>query len=580
MKTYGSVSHEPDHRAWIIETDPNVAIRLKRVFAKIDTGSFGRHRLSDNVENCRDLEWFLVRFPMVLSEDNRAHLTRQAAEHKDQQSIAQQLLDGRIPAPNLPLALPLRKYQLEAVAVLLKMRRLLLGDDMGLGKTVTAIGLFTEPKALPALVVTLPAVQIQWQQEIARFAPHLRTTILKKGTPYAFNRKDAGKRAGQRALPGGMPDVIISNYHKLAGWADTLGGPIRSVVFDECQEVRIPDSAKYKAAKHISEGADYCLGLSGTPIYNNGVEFHSVMDVIHPGALGTRGEFVNEWAHGTAGRESIDDPKAFGLHVRETGLMIRRTRADVGRELPPVTRVPHHVDCDLEALDKVSNACRELALFILGRGASPLKRKEGDQQKGELMQASEELSNKLRQATGIAKAPYVAEFVRMLVEQGEKVLLMGWHRAVYDIWNDRLKDVPRVMFTGTESPTQKEAAKQAFIRGDAKVMIMSLRAGAGIDGLQRVCRTICFGELDWAYGVMEQNITRLDRDQQPRQVVAYYLLSQFGVDPIMTDILNLKGAQLEGIRNPKHALVEALQGDPQKIKKLAEAYLAQQNVRT
>jgi SNF2 family DNA or RNA helicase len=515
---------------------------------------------------------------MVVCDVDRERLAARSAEHQEQQSIAQQLLDGRIPAPNLPLALPLRKYQLEAVALLLNAKRLLLGDEMGLGKTVTAIGMFTEPKSLPALVVTLPSVCIQWQQEIARFAPHLRTTILTKGTPYAFNRKHMKGGEAQRAMPGGLPDVIITNYHKLAGWSETLSGVVRGVVFDEAQELRIPDSAKYKAAKYISEGADYCLATTGTPVYNNGVEFHSVMDAVRPGALGTRSEFVNEWAHGTAGRERIDDPKAFGLHVRESGLMIRRTRKDVGRELPPVTRVPHHVDCDLEALNKVSNACRELALFIIGKGASPLKRDEGSK-KGELMQASEELSNKLRQATGLAKSGYVAEFVRMLVEQGEKVLLMGWHRQVYAVWQERLKDIPHVMFTGTESPTQKEAAKQEFLRGHAQVMIMSLRAGAGIDGLQNVCRTICFGELDWAYGVMEQNITRLDRDGQPRQVVAYYLLSEFGIDPIMTDILNLKGAQLEGIRNPKHALVEALQGDPERIKKLAEAYLAQQGTK-
>jgi hypothetical protein len=39
---------------------------------------------------------------------------------------------------------------------------------------------------------------------------------------------------------------------------------------------------------------------------------------------------------------------------------------------------------------------------------------------------------KMRQATGIAKAPYVAEFVKLLLESEQKVVLFGWHRDVYD----------------------------------------------------------------------------------------------------------------------------------------------------
>ncbi|MFH4122341.1 ATP-dependent helicase, partial [Acinetobacter baumannii] len=52
---------------------------------------------------------------------------------------------------------------------------------------------------------------------------------------------------------------------------------------------------------------------------------------------------------------------------------------------------------------------------------------------GQKLRATEEFNIMMRQATGIAKAPYVAEFVRMLVESGESVMLYGWHRDVYNI---------------------------------------------------------------------------------------------------------------------------------------------------
>lgn len=442
--------------------------------------------------------------------------------------------------------------------------------------TAVGVGLFADPSALPALVVTMTHLPTQWQNEIARFAPKLRTHILRKGTPYPLDLADTGGKGRQLGLPGAMPDVIITSYSKIAGWAETLAGRMKTLVLDEGQELRHSDSQRYGGAEHIARGAEYVLMTTATPIYNQGGEFHSVANIVRPDALGTREEFIREWCNQSyrAGSETIRDPKAFGEHVREIGLMVRRTRADVGRELKPLTRVMHHVEADLDALDKVSDACRELALFIVGRGASPLKL-EGEARKGEAMLASEELSNKLRQATGIAKAPYVAEFVRMLAESETKIVLYGWHREVYRIWLEKLADLQPVMYTGSETAKEKDAAKDAFINGDARILIMSLRAGAGLDGLQKVCRTLVFGELDWAYGVHEQDEGRLDRDGQTEPVFAYYPTTDTGSDPIVLDVLGIKRNQLEGLRDPKMATIERLQLDPDRIKKLAAAYLDQ-----
>jgi hypothetical protein len=116
------------------------------------------------------------------------------------------------------------------------------------------------------------------------------------------------------------------------------------------------------------------------------------------------------------------------------------------------------------------------------------------------------------------------------------------------------------MFTGSESPVQKEEARQAFLSDQGSVLIMSLRAGAGIDGLQHKCRTVVFGELDWSPGVHEQCVGRIHRDGQPDPVVAYFLVSDFGADPIIVDVLGVKRAQIDGVRDPNAALVEAGRG--------------------
>jgi SNF2 family DNA or RNA helicase len=562
LKAYGWLYYDWDRRRWVMETEPHVSLQLKRVFPKISKASMGEHELSDTPENARQLEWFFMRYPLRMYPGLEERLKQRADVHRGQQEACESLLAGtRAPEP-IKLALPLREYQQLAASMMLTMRSLILADDVGLGKTASAIGMIADKRARPALVVTLTHLPHQWQAEIRKFAPGLRTHILRGTAPYK--------------MPGGVPDVILTSYSKLAGWAETLAAlGLKSITFDELQELRKPDSQRYAGAVHVRASCTYAAGLTATPIYNQGSELHAVASVIRPDALGDRVEFVREWctASAVSGREYVADPRALGLHMRDIGLMLRRTRSDVGRELPGLTRIPHTVAADLEALERVGDACRELAQFILG-GKRP-ERLGGQSDKGAHMLASEELSVRLRQATGIAKAPYVAEFVRLLCESGEKVLLFGWHRMVYDIWRERLADLKPRMFTGSESANEKEEARMRFCDFDTQVLMMSLRAGAGIDGLQHHCRTVVFGELDWSFGVMEQCEGRIARDGQKDPVMSYYLVADAGSDPIVSDVLNLKGGQLAGIRDPKASALEKLQSDPDRIKKLAEAYLKQ-----
>lgn len=347
-----------------------------------------------------------------------------------------------------------------------------------------------------------------------------------------------------------------------------LEGVVRKVVADE---VRSPTNVfDLEMDGHPSFVANGVLvHNSATPIYNYGGEIHNVFQVLRPGALGTFSEFVEEWCSGNSGKESVTNPKALGTYLRDQGFMIRRTRHDVGRELPPITIVPHRVESDPEALNRVSREAEQLARLILSLN---------EKRRGEQWQASEHLTNMLRQATGIGKAPYVAEFVSLLVESGERVVLFGWHRSVYDIWLDRLKQYHPVLYTGSESPAQKAAAKRLFSEGKSKVFIMSLRSGAGLDGLQHLCRTVVFGELDWSPQVHLQNIGRVARDGQPDPVVAYYLLASDGCDPVMEQVLGLKKAQWDGIRAPTEAMEDPLADgtiDVNKVRTLAEAFINQ-----
>lgn len=548
MRTYGTIQLAGDY--WNIDAEPHVVIRLKRLFAKLGKGA-NKLSIRHTPDVARDLQWVMERYPLEISESDRKLMDQATALHIERSERFVRILTGDAAPREFQLALPPRDYQRVAADLALQQGGLLIADDVGLGKTVSSICMLTEPSTRPALVVTLTHLPKQWAREVARFAPRLRTHVLKRAKPYQ--------------LPD--CDVIVTSYSKLSGWAPALVGAVRTVIFDEVQELRHNDSNRAKAAKEIAEKCAYRVGLSATPIHNYGNEFFNVLDVLSPDALGERHEFVTEWGGDadTRGNVKIKDPKAFGAYLREQGLMLRRTRQEVGRELPGLTIVPHTVESGdvFEALEKDGGAdVTELARFILDRQGKGI----------EQMQSRGELDWRLRQATGLAKSKYVAEFVRMLVENGEKVLLYGWHHVVYSTWEDRLKDLGVVKFTGEESQAQKQAALDAFKSGDAQVLMMSLRAGAGIDGLQHLCRTVVFGELDWSPSVHEQATGRVYRDGQPDPVVAYYLTSDEGSDPVVQSVLGVKRGQLEGVRNPDQALFETVKANG--VVELAKAVLA------
>lgn len=555
---YGKVAYAGRH--WVVAAEPFVRARLKRVFARAPQQAADLIHISATPENTRDLRWFLLRYPMEV--DRPDVMTRLADEHCTMERGVAELLAGHVPPPEIALALPPRQYQVFVDQLLEVKHGFLLADDLGTGKTVSAIVPMVRPENLPVLVVCPAHLPGHWVHQLSRFVPQLRAHVLRTTQPYDLARPP-GSRRTRTPLP--FPDVIISSYHKLRGWAEVLRPVIRYCVFDECQALRHPGTAIHNAAVHVAGGASRRLGLSATPFHNMGSEIFNVIDVLSPGALGEKDEFDREWCTAEPGEKSrLRDAKLFGNYLRREGLMLQRSRAEVGRELPALTKVVHHIDADRKALDELGGDAVVLARIVLAHG---------EQFRGQKMRAAGDFDALLRQATGIAKAPYVAEFVKMLLDSGEPIVLFGWHRAVYHIWLEALASYKPVLYTGSESPTQKEAALADFCRGRSQLMIMSLRAGLGTDGMQEVCRTGVFGEIDWTPAVHRQCTGRFHRDGQQNPSTAYFLLSDSGSDPVMAEVLGLKREQIEGVLHPDAPLAERVDAGGSHIRRLAHAFL-------
>ena len=210
--------------------------------------------------------------------------------------------------------------------------------------------------------------------------------------------------------------------------------------------------------------------------------------------------------------------------------MLRRTKGDVLKQLPPKRRLVQEIDWD----DAVYRSMMLPAMDMLDE-----LRVVSDESRRALLE--DRVCQQQRQATGVAKAPYVAAFVRSLVEGGEKVLLFAHHHAVMDLYKQELKSLHPVFITGRETDAQKDAAAQKFMAGGTDLCVISLRSASGLNLQRATC--VVFGELDWSPAVHSQAEDRAHRIGQEDSLACYYLVSPKGSDRDMQDALGLKVSQ-------------------------------------
>ncbi|OHU47176.1 hypothetical protein BKG82_26325 [Mycobacteroides chelonae] len=553
--------------AWEIDADPDVMTRLDRIFPRCERSDTGNLRLAATPEIAAELAWVLKRWRMDASRADLELLAQEAAAHERAEQMVQQILAGQSPLQASPdwiqPTVTLRDYQRQARDLVWANGGTLAVHDLGLGKTLTSLAVLENPDARPAVAVTLAGrMPKQWTKQLNRFYPDLTYMELTTTEPAKQPLEVDGK----------LPDLITMNYHKLSDWQDVLKSVAKTVIFDEVQELRRCSSKKYTAARSITSRADYVIGLSGTPIYNYGAEAFHVVDAIKPGALGTQAEFAREWC-GTTGLDTktrVLNPKALHAHLEAMGLMHRCDYDKAGIPKPKTNAVQQYVPSDPDVLERLRGNAAELARLILDQNTKPQER----------FKLAGELDWRLRQETGIAKAPFVADFVKMLLDgDREKVLLFGWHLQVYDIWADMLAEYRPRFYTGQASPKAKDRAVDAFLEGDCRLLVMSLRSGAGLDGLQEVCSTAVFGELDWSPGVHTQAIGRVCRPGQLKEVDSFFCVTDAGADPFMMETLDIKALQAHEFVDPDSDVREPtpleIQAQRDRMKRLAATYVAQ-----
>ncbi len=528
QRTYGVLSFNKRRKCWTVKGDPTVTELCKRLFPGTDTNRRGEARFTAHRRIVGDLNWLMLRYPLIVKKQDISRWEAALAEAREY--VVKRELAFRMPervAPNPTTFMgKLTSFQEEGLGFLLRTERCLLADEMGLGKTVQALAMLSETGEYPAIIIAPPHLMRNWENEIDRFVKKpngepLAVHVIRGLTPYQ--------------LPAA--DIYLMHYLLLRGWKEALPEMgIPTVIFDEIQELRRSGTEKYSAASLLAEGAQRVVGLSGTPIYNKGAEIWNVINILDFHLLGDYDSFTREWCYGY-GNQIVAKPDLLGERLRSEGIMLRRTKNEVLKDLPPKRRLVMTIDSDDAVYKRLIQPVAE-TIFQLRHMTDDVN---GSQRALWEM----EIERSERQASGIAKAPYVAQFVRALLDAEEKVLLFAHHHQVMDIFKKELHSFSPAFITGRETPAMKERSVERFMTGRTNICCISLRAAAGLNLQRASC--VVFGELDWSPAVHSQAEDRAHRMGQTDSILCYYLVSKGGSDQDVQDALGLKVSQFVGL---------------------------------
>lgn len=548
--THGTLRKDSASGLWELEAEPQAIIMAKRLFPGCSGRGAGHARFMANRRTFGDLAWFLQRWPMKIEDPAtfQADYASACAYVQERQAIMKKPL-AAVVSPMFKGKL--KPFQKEGLGWGMVNQRTLLADDMGLGKTVQALAWLATRNNWPGLVVVPPHLISNWERSIEAFlgcaavdeqgqTPRVHGDRRRKGEAPDRSPEASVPRyhviQGKKPYPLPPAHIYVIHYLLLDAWRATLlDQGFHDIAMDEIQELRHAGSLKYSAASALASEAEGLLGLSGTPIHNYGGEIWNVLNIVDYHCLGDWDSFTREWCNGY-GNLTVRDPDLLRQHLVREGLLLRRLKSEVLKQLPAKRRVVIPLDSDSHQFNK-----------LIGHAVSLAHQAQSAASVFDRGRLEREALQETRRITGIAKAPAVAEFVKTLLDGDEPTLLFVHHHAVMDILKQKLAAYKPRFITGRETKEEKASALEDFRAGKTNLVIIALRSASGLDGFQERARVVVFGELDWSPAVHAQGEDRAHRMGQTDSVLVYYLVASVGTDLDMQEALGLKVAQFTGL---------------------------------
>jgi non-specific serine/threonine protein kinase len=425
----------------------------------------------------------------------------------------------------------LRRYQRQGVAYLNFLNEYgfggILADEMGLGKTVQTLAflqyMLEKGHSDPNLIVVPTSVLPNWEREAAKFVPDMKRLVI-----YGNKRQGLFKKIAKSHL-------VITTYALLRRDLEELQKvEFNSVILDEAQNIKNPNTITAISVRRINARLRLCL--SGTPIENNLFELWSLFEFLMPGFLGAQNAFQRGVVKPI--KDGDNDTLDF-LRTRVKPFILRRTKAEVAKDLPP--KIENVTYCGLEEEQAALYAV--LAKRLKEQVLTTIDQKGMAKSQMSILDAL----LKLRQIcchprllkidlpgahTNVPSGKFDAfkNMVADIVEEGHKVLVFSQFVQMLQIIRNWL-NMENIPYTYLDGASKDRFAQVDRFNNSPEIPIFLISLKAGGTGLNLTSADYVIHYDPWWNPAVESQATdRTHRIGQTKQVFSYKLICQNTVE--------------------------------------------------
>jgi SNF2 family DNA or RNA helicase len=426
----------------------------------------------------------------------------------------------------------------------------ILADDMGLGKTLQALALLVHEKdergSLPApvLLVCPTSVVTNWEHEVRRFAPTLKTLVHQ-----GANRRKNGDFMSAAA----DVDMVLSSYavvrqdaefvQKMNWWG---------VILDEAQNIKNPATKLAQAVRKLN--SEFRFALTGTPVENRLTELWSIMHFLNPGFLGKQETFRRDLALPI---ERFGDQEATRkLRDLISPFILRRVKTD-----PTVIQdLPEKIE--MKEFCTLTEEQATLYQAVVQDVMEKVQDSDGIERKGmvlsllmQLKQICNHPAQYLKQVNGdgidpsaldsrSGKLNRLVEMLEEIIEVGDRVLIFTQFAEMGKLLSAHL---PKTLgksaqfLYGATPPKTREQMVNRFQEDEhaPPIFILSLKAGGTGLNLTRANHVFHFDRW-WNPAVEDQATDRAFRIGQKRNVQVHKFVTQGTLEERIDEMIESK----------------------------------------
>jgi len=419
----------------------------------------------------------------------------------------------------------------------------LLADEVGLGKTIEACIIIKEflvtGLAKKILILSPPSLLPQWKDELAS----------------KFNLDFIDSQNDSRFVDVNSHDLLLMS-HASASYPEKSKALQEVfwdiVVVDEAHSMKNSETHKHQLVKNLSKR--HLLLLSATPIQNNLEELYNMMELLHPGHLGTWKQFAEKYALGKNSRR-INPAFKNELQNILSQLIIRTTRKEVRKYIKftdriPLTNILKPDQKEIQLYDEITDIIRglysenynSLALMTYQRLASS----STDSSKRALYKmkmnnviGTKKYNELMSLANSISLDSKFSDILKHIENDSSKFLIFTEFYATQDYIAQNLekKGFSVTLFNGKMTSDEKNIAVHQF-KNQSQIMIST---GAGGEGQNfQFCHNIVNYDLPWNPMRVEQRIGRVHRIGQTDDVNIYNYALEGTIEAYILELLFAK----------------------------------------